>query len=186
MLTRPAHTGFTLVELMIAVAIVGILLAAAFPSFKAWMQNAKIRATAEGIQNGLQLARTEAVRRNTRVSWVNTNGAWSVGCVTVVAASGVVAGECPAVIQSRSAAELGSSQPTIVTTPAGATTLTFNGLGRVVANADATASITQIDVDAPAGTISTAESRDMHILIGSGGQIRTCDSFFTAPDPRAC
>ena len=184
MLIRPPHDGFTLVELLITVAIAGILLSLAFPSFQAWMQNAKIRATAEGLQNGLQLARTEAVRRNTRVNWiVDADGAWRVGCNVAIA-------ECPAVIQNRSAAELGSSQPQVVTQDAGGnigvTTITFNGLGRVVANTDGSASITQIDVDAPVGTISSAESRDMRILIGGGGQIRTCDSFFTAPDPRAC
>lgn len=188
MLIRPAHGGFTLVELLIAVAITGILLSLAFPSFRAWMQNAKIRTAAEGIQNGLQLARTEAVRRNTQVSWVDTNGAWSVGCAAVVLdANGDGVDECPAVIQSRSADELGSVRPTITPVPAGATTVTFNGFGRVLTNnADGSLPITQIDVDAPAGIISDAESRDMHILIGSGGQIRTCDSFFTAPDPRAC
>ena len=192
MLIRPTHGGFTLVELLITVAIAGILLSLAFPSFRAWMQNAKIRTAAEGIQNGLQLARTEAVRRNTRVSWVDNNGAWSVGCVAVVLdADGDGVDECPAIIQSRSADELGSVRPTITIVPAGSTTVIFNGLGRVATlNPDGTEvappPITQIDVDAPAGTISTAESRDMHILIGSGGQIRSCDSFFAAPDPRAC
>ena len=193
MLIRSPHAGFTLVELLITVAIAGVLLSLAFPSFRAWMQNAKIRTAAEGIQNGLQLARIEAVRRNARVSWVNNNGAWSVGCVAaavVLDTDGDGVDECPAVIQSRSADELGSTPPTIVTQDIngniGVTTVTFNGLGRVVANDDATASITRIDVDAAAGTISDAESRDMRILIGSGGQIRSCDSFFAPPDSRAC
>jgi len=73
MLSHPVilrQQGFTLVELMIAVAVLGILLSVGVPSFKAWLLNTKIRTTAEAMQNGLQLARAEAVRRNERVRFV--------------------------------------------------------------------------------------------------------------------
>ncbi|MBI2509431.1 MAG: prepilin-type N-terminal cleavage/methylation domain-containing protein, partial [Betaproteobacteria bacterium] len=56
--------GFTLIELMVGIAIVGILIMIALPNFTIWIQNTQIRAGAEGILSGLQLARTEAVRRN--------------------------------------------------------------------------------------------------------------------------
>ena len=54
-------------ELLIGIAIIGILLALAAPNFAVWIQNSKIRTAAESIQNGLQLARAEAVRRNAQV-----------------------------------------------------------------------------------------------------------------------
>ena len=65
--------GFTLIELMIGIAIVAILVVAALPSFGTWIQNTKIRGAAEAALNGLQLARAEAARRNASVALVFTD-----------------------------------------------------------------------------------------------------------------
>lgn len=65
LLLRGRQKGFTLVELMIGLVIVGVLLMQAIPSFSAWIQNMKVRNSAEAILNGLQLARSQAVRSNT-------------------------------------------------------------------------------------------------------------------------
>jgi type IV fimbrial biogenesis protein FimT len=54
---RPPQAGFTLVEMMIAIAIFALLVLAALPEFRIWMQNTQIRTAAEGILNGLQFAR---------------------------------------------------------------------------------------------------------------------------------
>jgi type IV fimbrial biogenesis protein FimT len=43
----------SLVEILVAVAIVAVLFAAAAPDFSNWIQNSKIRTEAEAIQNGL-------------------------------------------------------------------------------------------------------------------------------------
>jgi type IV fimbrial biogenesis protein FimT len=64
LMRRPSQQGYSLVELAIAMVIVGILLAMAAPSYRAWVQNAKIRGATEAILNGIQLAKAEAVRRN--------------------------------------------------------------------------------------------------------------------------
>ena len=44
---RAKHHGFSLVELIIAVAIMGILLSLALPSFSGYLRNVKLRAAAE-------------------------------------------------------------------------------------------------------------------------------------------
>ena len=62
-----AARGFTLVELMIALAILGTLIMLALPSMVTWIQNTQIRTAAEGMYAGLTLARSEALRRNTTV-----------------------------------------------------------------------------------------------------------------------
>lgn len=67
------YSGFSLVELMIGVTIVGILFIMGVPSFKSWIQNTQIRTATEAIQNGLELARAEAVRRNTQVRFQLTS-----------------------------------------------------------------------------------------------------------------
>lgn len=64
LMRRPSQRGFSLVELVVAVAIVAVLLALAAPSYRAWIQNTKIRSTTEAILNGIQMAKSEAVRRN--------------------------------------------------------------------------------------------------------------------------
>lgn len=165
--------GFTLIELMVGIAIVGILIMIALPNFTIWIQNTQIRAGAEGILSGLQLARTEAVRRNVSVQLVlgNQTG-WTVSLPSTAET-----------IQSRTELE-GSKNATATVTPGGANTVTFNGLGRVVGNADASPSITQIDVDTAA--LAAADSRELRIVVGGGGNIRLCDPQVAAGDPRAC
>jgi type IV fimbrial biogenesis protein FimT len=62
----PQH-GFTIIEVMITLVVIGVLLALGTPGFVEWLQNQQIRAAAEATLNGLQVARGEAVRRNTPV-----------------------------------------------------------------------------------------------------------------------
>lgn len=56
--------GFTLLELMIAVAIAGVLLSLAITSFNTMMANSQSRTTAESLFSGLRMARAEAIKRN--------------------------------------------------------------------------------------------------------------------------
>lgn len=56
--------GVTLMELMVAIAIVGITLSLALPSFNESMQRNRIAGQANELMGALSLARTEAVRTN--------------------------------------------------------------------------------------------------------------------------
>lgn len=165
--------GFSLIELLIGIVIMAILLSLAMPSFQAWLQNTQIRNAAESVQNGLQRARAEAVGRNTDVEFVlGAGSSWVVR----------VAGGAD--IESRSSGE-GSKDVIVTITPAGATTLTFNNFGGVkAANADASAPFTQVDLDSP--VLSAADSQELRITIGMGGNVRMCDPNASAPSPRAC
>lgn len=63
----PSH-GFTLIELMVTVAVIGILALVAMPAMTDLINNSRVTAQAEEVVSSLQLARAEAVRRNARVT----------------------------------------------------------------------------------------------------------------------
>src|SRR5438445_9728418 len=80
------QTGFSLIELMIGITLLGLLLVLAAPTYSQWMFNSRIRNAADSIQNGLRLARNEAVQRDTNVRFelTSSNGAdWQICAVAV-------------------------------------------------------------------------------------------------------
>jgi type IV fimbrial biogenesis protein FimT len=177
MLILRKQEGVTLIELMIGIVIISLLLSMAAPSFSLWIQNTQVRTTAESILNGLQLARTEAVRHNANVSFNLTAASgvsWTVDCETVSAS-------CPANLHQRSGSESGNARAGIATAtgnlatplavgaglPAG---VTFDNFGRVLA-ANIGIDIARVDVT----NAIRADARRMVILVTPGGQIRMCD-----------
>ena len=194
-----SQRGFSIVEIIVGVAIMGFLLATAAPSFALWLKNSQVKTTAEAIQNGLQFARGEAVRRNRLIrfqltdslgincnlstdssNWVvsvdnpagSTGGCASAPVSDAVALDSVAA---PRILQVRPAAEgsrtvvLSASQNTVV----------FNALGRVTP----TPAIlpVAIQVTNPSGGACRADGgpvRCLRVTVTLGGQIRICD-----PDP---
>jgi type IV fimbrial biogenesis protein FimT len=197
-LIRALQRGVTLIELMIGLAIMALVLFVAVPSFGIFLQNSQIRNAAGSALNGLELARNEAIRRNTPVrfqfvsnltasctlsttslAWVVSQADPSGACDT--APSDTVA---PQIIQSRSATE-GTSNARVTVT--GGSTVVFTGLGRAQAGG-----ITQIDVTNTSGTClyvdpTNGTMRCMRVVVSSGGQARMCDPQVTAAnDPRKC
>ncbi|NVO04651.1 MAG: GspH/FimT family pseudopilin [Rhodoferax sp.] len=59
--------GFTLVELMVTVAMLAILIALAAPSFQSLLSGLQVSNTAFALVSDLTLARNEAVKRGTNV-----------------------------------------------------------------------------------------------------------------------
>ena len=70
--------GFTLIELMITLVVLVIALSIAVPNFAAWIKNNRIDAATRTLAGTLNLARSEAVSRQTVIT-VNSGGNWSNG-----------------------------------------------------------------------------------------------------------
>lgn len=69
--------GFTLIELMVTVAVLVIVLSIAIPSFSNMLLNNRISTTAYEVQAAMQLARSEAVQRKRVVTLCRANAAFT-------------------------------------------------------------------------------------------------------------
>ncbi len=168
-----ASAGVTLIEVLITLTVLAVLLTLGLPAYKDWLQNTQIRSAAESMLNGLQLARGEAVKRNTLVTFAWTGSSWTV----TVTGTGQT-------IQSRSAGE-GSRNAVIGTLPAGITSVTFNGMGRVSGGGNITFNVTN-PVGGGACQTEGGPMRCMNVVVQSGGQTRLCDPKLPATEPQGC
>ena len=177
--------GFTLVELMIGVAVLAVLMGLAVPSFQNWMLNTQIYNAAEAVQNGLVKARAEAIHHNTNVAFTLTDPAatdtsWSIDMVVPI--SGV-----PPNIETRLGNQ-GSQKVTRSVLPVGATTITYNNLGGVVGNlpvvvagvATTPATLTEVDLNAAGG------NQSLRVTISVGGSTKMCNPKLPSTNPRGC
>lgn len=65
---RKSALGFTLIELMVTIAVLAIVAAIAMPSMQGIVRSNRLSAASTELVTALQLARAEAVRRNARVT----------------------------------------------------------------------------------------------------------------------
>lgn len=65
---KPCEGGFTLIEMMIVVAIIGLTSALAVPNYISWHAKYQLRKAATEIQNQLSVARISAMSRNSVVN----------------------------------------------------------------------------------------------------------------------
>ena len=188
--------GFSLIELIVGMAILGILMSIGIPAFSDWMRNARVRTTAESVLNGLQLARAEAVRRNTTVGFylvdnaspcaLSTEGPnWIVSVDSPVGQCDVAASDtvAPRIIQSRAGNESGGAATTVA---AGQSSVVFNGLGRPTPVPGGNIAINFTDAAGAACVAASGPVRCLRAEISIGGQIRMCDPALPAGDAQAC
>lgn len=82
-------TGFTMIELMVVVALTGIILALAAPSFTDFLAKKRVEGIASELDTDVQFARSESVRRNTavRISFGSANHCYVIHTVGSTASS---------------------------------------------------------------------------------------------------
>ena len=80
LLSTAATSGFTLIELMVVVSLIAILMMVATPSLRDAMLNARMTAMVNDTMGDLNIARSEAVKRNATVTLCpSANGATCAG-----------------------------------------------------------------------------------------------------------
>jgi len=196
-----AQVGFSLIECMIACIVFATLCLMALPSFTSAIQDAQVRTAAQSLVSSLQLARTEAIRRNASVKVVFKNELGGVfkkgGTDWTIEADNLsnpgtptyqefqkrigLEGTPQARIGARTsidfavAAQPGDNLPNAVV---------FNGLGRLaISPAAPGTAITQIDIV----HAHSSTARRLSIALSPGGQIRLCDPVIKRADnPQGC
>lgn len=141
------QSGFTLVEMLVTLAVIGFLLAIAVPSFRQVMLNQGIRTASFDLFSALEFARSEAIKRNNTVS-VKPVSTWSTGW-KVVDPSNTTLRQWTA-----------TSTVSVTTTPSSLPAITFTKDGHL------TTSTPKLQID-PTTAMNGVESRCISVdLIG--------------------
>ena len=85
--------GFTLIEMLVTLTLIGVLLTIAVPSFRQLILNQGIKTASYDMFSALQFARSEAIKQNGNVSLragVATDGAWTTGWRVVDSSSNLL------------------------------------------------------------------------------------------------
>jgi len=78
---NPGARGFTLIELLIVLTIAAVLLAIGMPSFRDFVRETRAGSAMGTLNADIQLARSEAVKRNSRVLLCARASATSSSCI---------------------------------------------------------------------------------------------------------
>lgn len=80
-MNKPAffhHQGFTLAELLVAIVVIGILVAIAVPSFQSFLDKSRLVGAADNLLADMRYAQSESLKQNQDITVTFTTGAnWS-------------------------------------------------------------------------------------------------------------
>ncbi len=145
-----AESGFTIIELLTAMAILAIILGLAVPSMQSYILNQRLRNASFELTGDLLLARAEATKRNADVIITANGGAWQNGWV--ISAGGVT-------LKQRAAVK---DMAIVATNP----TITYRHTGRLPAGS-ATQVFTLNASD------SSADIAPRQLTVNSSGKVST-------------
>lgn len=201
---RPSGPGFSLVEMLIALAIMGILMAIAVPAYKDWVISTRVKGAAEFYLEGLRTARYEAIKHNSssRLMMLDNSDTgqfdWRIDLCfrsDVVACDKTAtgwstetagaSGDPDTVKPFKSKFRSSQSMPKATTmdqelTPAGATDVYFMSNGWI--NTTVSPRLTRLTLS----PVAAGAFRPVAVSLTLGGVAASCDPNVVSPDSRAC
>lgn len=169
--------GFTLVELMITLVVMGVLATSVLGMATSFITNAKLRSSADEFRTGLMTAKVEAIKRNASIIFnSDSTGGWGIDVPSTFTESGTLEH-----LQSKAAASSSLSVVAKDSNGAALTKFRFTGSGRPSSDAST-------EVPSPpsypvtyyfsvANKVCGSESgiTCLNVTITSGGQIKVCN-----------
>ena len=76
-------SGFTLIELMVTIAVLAIIAGIAAPSINTQLANQRVKSTAATLENALKEAKAESIIRRQAQAVSYTNGTTDAGTITI-------------------------------------------------------------------------------------------------------
>lgn len=135
--------GFTLIETLVVIAVVGILIALAAPSFQSVIMKNKVQAAASEFQSAMALARSEAVKRggDARITVVanslsSGSAVWTSGLTVFYDTTTNANGNAPPSDASKLIMKTSAMDPDVLAT-VNFNAVTFNGFGRTISSTGA-------------------------------------------------
>lgn len=195
--------GVTLIELVVTLALFGVLFSLALPAFTNWIRNNQIRGVAESLQNGLRAAQQEAVRRSRTVVFFQTYATPVVGATAAWGGRNWAVQYVPTaidnpilpepVVHGGSMSDVGTNRVLVLGRNGGGNVaaICFNSNGRLitstpasngVVNANCNASTTTFDI----GYVGGGVDRPLVVTVDLGGRVRMCDPGRPSTAPDGC
>lgn len=128
--------GFSLVELLTVLAVVAILLALGVPGFQPLLRNQRLSTSVNGFVGAIHLARSEAIRRGSRVDLAPADSAdWARGWVVFIDQNGNQQADAGETVIARQGALARGMTIKSALTDSSKPYLAYNGSGRTRTNA---------------------------------------------------
>lgn len=158
---RNSHKGFTLIELVIVVALIAIVAAYAVPSFGRLIESNRVSSTANGLLGALNYARSEAVKVGRTVNIRPVDGAaWGSGLLVWLDADGD--NTFDANEELRRFADISTG----LTVTGSATTIGFRGNGFITPESAAEFQL----------SVASTNTATSYVCTGLAGRIRTASA----------
>lgn len=150
--------GFTFIQLMVAIGIAGIMLAAAIPSFNLMMNNARLERASENFASYLMFAKSKANNGDTVYLAISAGTNWCYGLNSTAGCSCATSGSCGYL-------EVDSSkyQGVTMTNSSGISQLLFTG------NSGAISSTLQI-------TFTNSDNKSITVIKNKVGTVTVCSN----------